>query len=256
MDMPNINLKWLTARKPIYHWLSYSPLAALVGLTRRYRWAERVLMETYEFWPTERVIEYAFVHEQIPLGGQGKILDVGCGSSLLPLELASKGYQVWGLDSRQNMIRSWVNHFNLRYTLGDIRKAPFEDDFFDYVTAVSSIEHVGLPDDPQGDKVALQEIRRILKGNGKLILTVPFGQNGVYAYKGIPLWRVYAYTTLMELLCLFGAIDIQYAMLSSHSWRPATLKEVEGVDSLSQPVWKSSLAIAMVVCSAPRQTEL
>ena len=48
----------------------------------------------------ERVADYPFVHQNIgiSLNGKGRILDVGCHGTKLVIELASLGYEVYGID--------------------------------------------------------------------------------------------------------------------------------------------------------------
>ncbi len=172
-------------------------------------------------------------------------MDVGSGISLLPIELASKGYQVWSIDLRTHYHGS-IRHENLTFVEGDIRKTDFPDAFFDIVTAVSTIEHIGLVSSKpelDGDKDALQEIFRILKPGGNLLMTVPFGKRGVYSGG----WRVYDCSSLKELLGKFEMEKMNFALLEGESWRPASSEEAETIDSLSQPKWRSAKAVAMVV---------
>jgi 2-polyprenyl-3-methyl-5-hydroxy-6-metoxy-1,4-benzoquinol methylase len=114
--------------------------------------------KVYDFVINERIVEYPFIYTNIGLE-QGRILDVGSGNSKLPLELASLGYKVWALDIIKYPYPAIYP--NLTLVQADIRKAPFESDFFDRVTAVSCIEHIGLEgeDDFNGDREAITECR-------------------------------------------------------------------------------------------------
>ncbi|MHB1166928.1 MAG: SAM-dependent methyltransferase [Carboxydocellales bacterium] len=53
----------------------------------------------------------------------------------------------------------------------DATKLNYPDNYFDKVTAISALEHI--PGD--GDITAMQEIHRVLKPGGSVILTAPFG---------------------------------------------------------------------------------
>ena len=191
----------------------------------------------YEFSINERIVEYPFVHSNIGLE-KGKILDVGSGNSKLPIELASRGYQVYTIDLISYF--PLLRHQNLTFVQGDIRKTSFENNFFDVITAVSSLEHVD--DDPDGDKKAMSEIARILKVGGKVIITVPFGKRAVTTSRRV-LERVYDLSTLKELLSGFQVEKIEYAIKTGGSWVPASLEDVEG-----------SRGVAMVVGKKPSQT--
>lgn len=88
---------------------------------------------------TSRGREYDFVMNNIPSKGD-RILDVGSTGSLLPLKLAKKGYDVYVIDVR----RYHENHPNLTVVNTDIKNTSFSDDFFDVITCISTIEHIGL----------------------------------------------------------------------------------------------------------------
>ena len=114
---------------------------------------------------SSRNIEYAWVYMNIPQG-KNRILDVGSVGSFLPIILGQMGYDVWCLDVRRYEYEGLLS--NIQSILGDIRKTNFGDNFFDIVTVVSTIEHIGLGRygdhfDLNGDKAAITEIKRILK---------------------------------------------------------------------------------------------
>ena len=259
--MGNVNTDWLW---PIKRWYVLSRTSLVGGLvflgTRFPRLAgaiSRAITAVYEFHPTERIVEYAFVHEKIPFNGRGKkVLDIGSGSSGLPLELASKGYQVYALDASQNPVLPLVKHPDLEFVRGDIRQTPWADGFFDFITGISVLEHIGPPETTDDDKIALQEMRRLLKSTGRLILTVPFGRRGIHKQQGwysAPYGRVYDHVSLTALLApLFQVTEIQYARLDRAGWRPASLEEVKDIDPAGQPKWKSALAVALVTASPKR----
>src|SRR5262245_31050363 len=46
----------------------------------------------------ERIVEYPVILRWMP--DRGTVLDVGCVTSRLPLQLASLGHEVWGIDVR------------------------------------------------------------------------------------------------------------------------------------------------------------
>jgi SAM-dependent methyltransferase len=121
---------------------------------------------------TDRYIEYPFVLSKLPQG-KAKILDIGCSGSMFPLLMKSLGHDVYGID-----IRSYQG--DIKFYQGDICESPFEDNFFDIVTAVSTIEHIGLKGrygskEDSSDYSAVTEVYRILKPYGLFLMTVPFG---------------------------------------------------------------------------------
>jgi SAM-dependent methyltransferase len=73
-----------------------------------------------------------------------------------------------------------------RFVQADLRRLPFPDASFDFITAVSIIEHIGLASpqvhrspppliDEDGDWHAIAELCRVLAPAGRLVITVPFG---------------------------------------------------------------------------------
>lgn len=130
---------------------------------------------------TERSSEYSFVMENINLRS-GTVLERGCCDSLLSYKLAKLGFDVYAIDVRPY----FEKHPNLKFQRADVRNAPFLNCFFDRIIAVSTIEHVGLGSygDPlfdNGDFVVLEELNRILKKGGKMLITFPFSGKFLYS---------------------------------------------------------------------------
>ncbi len=133
-------------------------------------------MEKVKLIVSPRIVENAFVIKNtsnLPKGS--KILDFGCAESILALQLACMGYKVTGVDIQDYVLR----HSNLEFIKGDFLKIGFKRKF-DCVTVVSSVEHVGLgfygdEMDMNGDLKTMEKIRKILKPQGILIITIPFG---------------------------------------------------------------------------------
>ena len=123
---------------------------------------------------SERDLEYDFVLRHI--GSHNlQILDMGGLGSLLPLCLACKGHMVTVCDVRRYPER----HPNLAIVEGDFLANPFPDTSFDLVVMVSTIEHIGFgyygdPFIENGDRMVMQQVRRVLKEHGRIILTAPF----------------------------------------------------------------------------------
>lgn len=114
------------------------------------------------------------VHEviisQVPKNVKS-ILDVGCGSGWVAKEFLQKKIIVISLDiSKSNpqkikQLYPSENHFQI---VSDSFKLPFASDSVDCVIASEIIEHVVDP------KVFLKELFRVVKKNGRLIISTPY----------------------------------------------------------------------------------
>jgi SAM-dependent methyltransferase len=188
---------------------------------------------------SSRIVEYPWILRNIP--SKGRILDVGSTGSQLPLMLAGLGYEVWTIDVRLYEFEGVSNA--LHCVVGDIRRTDFPPSFFDIILAVSTIEHVGLgrygdPVDMEGDRKAMEEIRRVMKeGNeGVLLMTVPFGK--VSTQK---LHRVYDQESLLVLLRHFKIEKLDYFLRTDRFWIKSSIQQVKDVNSSI-----SEMAIACV----------
>ncbi len=93
---------------------------------------------------------------------RGKVLDVGCGQKPYEPLFSASEYVGLELDTLENRRRKRADRFY------DGTAFPFSDGEFDSVVLNQVIEHVFTPD------TFLQEVNRVLKQDGVLLLTVPF----------------------------------------------------------------------------------
>jgi len=99
---------------------------------------------------------------ELSLQLHGKLLDVGCGTKPYEELFSVDAYIGLDLDSEASRVRGVADYFY------DGNIFPFEDNEFDSLLCNQVLEHVFNPDEFLG------ELRRVLKPNGKLLLTVPF----------------------------------------------------------------------------------
>lgn len=114
-------------------------------------------------WPELNVLKnYVKDHE--------KILDLGCGNGRLFEIFKSKEIEYFGVDNSKELIEiAKKNIPYLNFQIADALKLPFPDNFFDKVFSVAVFHHV------PSKKFRLQflnEAKRVLKPQGKLVLTV------------------------------------------------------------------------------------
>lgn len=104
-----------------------------------------------------------FLHQARP----GELLDVGCGDGKFLSEMKTRGWQVDGIDFDPQAIKTAEAKYGLNLRHGELSKAGLPADEFDAVTMSHVIEHVPDP------IALLREIKRVLKTQGRLVITTP-----------------------------------------------------------------------------------
>lgn len=179
----------------------------------------------------ERIVEYPFIFKNIRGLKKGRILDVGCCGSYFITQLAALGHEVHGIDIRRHPVK----FPKVKTVQGDIRKTTYPNDFFDVVIAISTLEHIGIEsktygirhEDPEGDKKAIREMTRILKPNGKMIVTLPYGKG-----KRVDI-RTYNAHSLKELLSGLKIEVIEFYVLKNEYWIRVPKAEAEKIEQFS-----------------------
>lgn len=108
----------------------------------------------------------------MPFVEENKVLDLGCGEGYGTFYLADKASQIIGVDIDKYIVKHAKEKYqkdNLSFEVMDIKRLDFPDKAFDVVISLHVIEHLHL------NKIQehLQEIKRVLKGNGIYILATP-----------------------------------------------------------------------------------
>ena len=128
----------------------YNQIAADFSQTRSYNWEEM-----------KRIAELANKWE--------RVLDLGCGNGRFS-ELFDDSVKYFGIDNSENLIALAQKKYPAkRFEKFDGLKFPFADNFFNKVYCVAVFHHI------PGKKMRrqfLREIKRVLRRDGKLILTV------------------------------------------------------------------------------------
>lgn len=114
--------------------------------------------------------------EELGLRRGGRVLNIQYNDGVLARSLLRLGFEVHAagktketVESAQENCGRYVNKANIFFSVGDVEELDFADDFFDAAIVVDEVEHL------RWYRWALQEISRIIKPGGYLILSVPSG---------------------------------------------------------------------------------
>lgn len=144
----------------------------------------------------------------------GRMLDLGCGTGWFLCDMRDQGWDVYGVEINRTAAEIGSREGKLEIFAGTLQEAAFPPNYFDYIRANHSFEHISSPNE------TLTEIYRILKPNGKLLLGVPnvsglnakiFGK--YWWYLGAPVHPFsYSVRTLTQLLRkhAFDVVKINY----------------------------------------------
>ena len=172
---------------------------------------------------SDRYLEYPWMLENIDIT-QGRLLDVGSTASNMLYDLLPKTVEINSIDLNAKPI----GNDRIKFSVGDIRKTEYPDNFFDMVTCISTLEHIGVSgrygsdDDPAGDIKAMKEIKRILKSGGAALISVPYGIKDV-----LPINKLYNKGRINELLRDFSSVEIEYKKYSKKFNLWLTVDEAE-----------------------------
>jgi len=101
-----------------------------------------------------------------------QVLDIASGSGYGSYLLAKNAKHVYGIDISEEAIQHSSNNYklsNLDYLQGSITSIPLNSNSLDIVVSFETIEHI----DEVSQKQALNEIKRVLKDDGILIMSTP-----------------------------------------------------------------------------------
>lgn len=95
-----------------------------------------------------------------------RLLDVGCALGYFVKIALDEGFDAYGTDFSHYAIEEARELVGNRVVRADVeKKIPFEDNYFDVVTAWDLLEHLKYPD------LFIKRISRVLKKNGLIFLT-------------------------------------------------------------------------------------
>jgi SAM-dependent methyltransferase len=173
----------------------------------------------------ERVVEYPWLISQL---SGGRVLDAG---SVLNhahiLDRVLPSIESPSITTLQPEPQSFPER-GIDYHYGDLRELSFEDESFDAVVCLSTLEHVGMDNSVYGSGLpraadsrrearrALSELERVSASSGKLLISVPFGQREDHGW-----FRQFDADDLADLLSAprFATVKTEIFKYSAAGWQ-------------------------------------
>jgi 2-polyprenyl-3-methyl-5-hydroxy-6-metoxy-1,4-benzoquinol methylase len=129
-----------------------------------YEWEEKIFKPE-----TEKRLNVVYKKILNPISAKGKkFLDIGCGLGFFSSRAGKLGAKVYGIDIGGNLVKISKSRYPKgKFSVASAERLPFKDDSFDMILCTEVIEHVN------NQKKVINEIFRVLKQGGHLIITTP-----------------------------------------------------------------------------------
>lgn len=211
----------------------------------------------------ERVVELPWLFAQ---GLHGSVLDAGSTlNHAYILERVLRRVDRLHIATLAPEQLSFVE-LGISYVFADLRDLPYRDDCFDVVASVSTLEHVGMDNavygvtaQRAGDPVretarALHELRRVLRPDGVLLVTLPYGAPEDHGW-----FRQFGRADVERFVADAAPREVQTSVYrySAAGWQLSGLEEAADAtyrNSFADPTPAPDLAVfaRAVVCMAIR----
>lgn len=179
-------------------------------------------------------VELDRVKNLIPLNKKGKAIDLGCGFGLLSSYLVDQGFKVDALDISQNALRQ-IKDERIHLIKAALPYTKLEDEEYDLVVAADVIAEIVKEE----RRMAISEMERVLKGDGKLIISTPIDIDAEDA--------LIRFLSLVETEFDIEELKFSYHRLPvKYSWLNRSEKGVSFWESVGEFFWQDQ-AISHVI---------
>jgi len=134
-----------------------------------------------------RYLELPWAVERLGARPGERVLDLA-SPKLLAVVLARRGVHVTSVDQLEREIETWralAGHVpGLELRVADGRALPFADATFDHAYSISVLEHIEQP----GDAEALEELARVVRPGGRVLVTLPHARTYREDWRDAPVY--------------------------------------------------------------------
>lgn len=213
------------------------------GLMARFRSLES-LPDGYGYGYDERAVEYPWTLSRLSVG-EGRLLDAGSVFNFREIiehpTISSKEFTILTLAPESNAF--WQRGISYHY--GDLRELPFRDNWFDEITSISTLGHVGMDnrmytgESTPGEigleaERAVEELIRVLRPGGTFLASVVFGKHQLITWKdGSPFAEQFDSPLLKDLLRVLASCASVSAVFYKHTengWNVSAEEQCQGVE--------------------------
>lgn len=179
----------------------------------------------------ERVVEYPWIISRLSGAQNSQLLDAGSTFNFPELvnqpKISYKQLTIFTFYPEANQFISK----RVSYNFGDLRSMPYKNELFDEVVCQSTIEHVDMDNSIYGYSIAknenvqqksyeylkvIDELLRILKPGGTLLLTFPYGKFENHGF--FQQFDEEMVGRITDKLQAFGTYEIDYLHYTTQGW--------------------------------------
>lgn len=198
---------------------------------------------------SERIVEFPWVLAALSSTAPGLTLDAGSTlNHWYTLDCVVPVVRALHVVTLAPEAKSFPDR-GVSYLYADLRDLPMRSHLYDTVVCLSTLEHVGMdvsgynaqmavaPDPQQAAIQAAQEIRRVVKPDGRILISVPFGRPDNLGWL-----RQFDERSLRELVAAFGqaAVELVVYQYADDQWQLSRVEDAVGSPSL--PYWATAVA--------------
>jgi SAM-dependent methyltransferase len=192
----------------------------------------------------ERIVEYCWIFSQMP-NDKIRLLDAGSTfnynfivnhQSIVQKDLTILTYAPEKPNFNENRIS---------YLYADLRDIPLRDEYFDMVVSQSTIEHIDMDNSIYGYDIAhtkeekksyeylkaVQEMERVLKKGGILLMTFPYGKFEHHGF--FQQFDAEMLDKLLNLLKDKGNCELSFFRYLPHGWAFCSKDDCKNIESFN-----------------------